>query len=293
MPAATAAEPRLPDRAQAFWDRHARRRINDICAPPRWEAGPDVRGWAGEDRVAVLVQWSADGLVSRSVSETVRQLDRLGYRTVVASTCEAPGALQWPHGRPDDVAVYRRPNVGIDFGTWGAMLSSIPRLRAADRVLLMNDSLLGPFAPIDDIIGDFESAACDVWGLVNSNQMSPHLQSHVVGYRGGVLTDAPLAHFWSTIRLQPTKETMIKRYERGLFPLLERVGYRVGVGFPWQRVVANGQNPTIMGWRRLLDWGFPWVKRELIWKPYPLLTDAAAVPTEVRARFGQDVEEWL
>jgi lipopolysaccharide biosynthesis protein len=279
--------------ARGTADRYTRRRVNDLCAPPLREAGPDVREWTGAARVAVLVHWSADGSVSRSVSETVQQLDRMGYRVAIGSTCEAPGPLTWQHGRPDSVAVYRRPNVGIDFGTWGAMLTAYPGLRSADRVLLLNDSLVGPFAPIDGIIGAFEGADCDVWGLVDSNQMSPHFQSHFVGYRGGVLTDAPLVHFWSNIRLQRSKETMIRRYERGLYPLLQRVGYRLGVGFPWQRVVANGQNPTIHGWRRLLAHGFPWVKRELIWKPYHLLTDADDVPAVVAQRFGADISEWL
>ncbi len=288
-----AAPATTASRARSAMQRYARRRVNDVCAPPRRESGPDVRDWRGCDRVAVLVHWSADGAVSRSVSQTVQQLDRLGYRIAVASTCESPEPLSWHHGRPDSVAVYRRPNLGIDFGTWGAMLSAFPVLRGADRVLLLNDSLVGPFAPLDDIIAGFESAPGDVWGLVDSNQMSPHFQSHCVGYRDGVLTDAPLVHFWSNIRLLPSKESMIKRYERGLYPLLQRVGYRLAVGFPWQLVVANGQNPTIHGWRRLLGHGFPWVKRELIWKPYHLLTDADDVPAVVAQRFGADVQEWL
>jgi len=273
--------------------RHARSRVNDVCAPPVLEAGPDVRGWSGLDRVAVMVHWSADGRVSRSVSETVGQLTGLGYQVAVCSTSEAPGPLRWRHGRPGNVAVYRRPNVGIDFGTWGAMLTAFPRLRAADRVLLLNDSLLGPFAALDPVIASYEDAICDVWGLISSNQMSPHFQSHFVGYKNGVLTDAPLVRFWSNIRLQPTKDHMIRRYERGLFPLLLRVGYRLGVGFPWHYVVQAKQNPTIMGWRRLLIYGFPWVKRELVWKPYHLLTDADDVAAEVSRRFGQDVHAWV
>ena len=173
------------------------------------------------------------------------------------------------------------------------MLTAFPQLRAAANVVLMNDSMLGPFASIAPIIEQSQATDCDVWGLVDSNQRSPHFQSHFVGYRGGVLTDAPLVHFWSNIRLQPTKETMIKRYERGLHPLLQRVGYRLGVGFPWQSVVANGRNPTIMGWRRLLEFGFPWVKRELLWKPYPLLTDAADIKAVVQQRFGEDITGWV
>lgn len=273
--------------------RHARRRVVDVCDPPVLESGPDVRGWVGADRLAVMVHWSADGTVSRSVSRTVQQLHDRGYLVAVCSTCEAPGPLRWGPGRPDDVAVYRRPNIGIDFGTWSAMLTAFPGLRGGGRVLLLNDSLLGPFSDLGPILDRFESSPADVWGLVDSNQMARHFQSHFVGYQSGVLCDAPLTHFWTSIRLQPTKELMIKRYELGLYPLLERVGYRLDAGFRWQDVVSNGRNPTIHGWRRLLDHGFPYVKRELVWKPNRQVTDADEVASVVQRRFGQDVLAWV
>lgn len=279
--------------AQLWMQRHARRRVVDICRPPLLESGPDVRGWTGADRMAVMVHWSADGTVSRSVSQTVSQLHAEGYLVAVCSTSEAAGPLQWTHGKPSDAAVYRRPNVGIDFGTWSAMLTTFPGLRGSARVLLMNDSLLGPFTDLAPVIRRFESSRADIWGLVDSNQLSHHFQSHFVGYQAGVLCDPPLTHFWTSIRLQPTKEMMIRRYERGLYPLLDRVGYRLEAGFRWQDVVANGRNPTIHGWRRLLDHGFPYVKRELIWKPHPQVTDAHDVAAVVRRKFGQDVHAWV
>jgi lipopolysaccharide biosynthesis protein len=293
MAEALVVSPPALGRGSDWLHRHARSRVNDLSSPPQLEAGPDIRGWSGLDRVAIVVHWSADGSVSRSVSQYVQQLTGLGYKVAVCSTSEAPAPLSWRFGRPADVAVYRRPNIGIDFGTWGAMLSSFPRLRAADKVLLLNDSLVGPFASIDPIITSFEEATCDVWGLISSNQMSPHFQSHFVGYKQGVLTDAPLVHFWTNVRLQPTRDRLISRYERGLSRLALRVGYRLGVGFPWHWVVQARQNPTILGWRRLLQYGFPWVKRELVWKPYPHLTDAADVAEVVRQRFGEDVHAWL
>ena len=214
MVAQTVERSGAPGPIAAWTQRHLRRRVNDICGPPRREVGPDARGWDGADRIAIMVHWSADGVVSRSVSETVGQLDGLGYQVAVVSTCDAPGLLRWPHGRPDGAAVYRRPNVGIDFGSWGAMLSALPMLRKAGKVLLLNDSMVGPFAPMDSLIESFEHANCDVWGLASTTQIAPHFQSSFIGYKGGVLADGPLAAFWTDVRLQPSKEVMIKRHAR-------------------------------------------------------------------------------
>ena len=61
---------------------------------------------------------------------------------------------------------------------------------------------------------------------------------------------------------------------------------------PHWRVVADGQNPTIIGWRRLLDSGFPFVKRQLLREP-ALAPDGEEARTEVEQRFGVAVDGWL
>jgi lipopolysaccharide biosynthesis protein len=161
------------------------------------------------------------------------------------------------------------------------------------QVLLVNDSMVGPFASIDPILARFESADCDVWGLISTTQDAPHFQSHFVGYKGGALATPELVKFWEDVRIEPSKRALILRYEIGLYPVLERAGLRSAAGFPWDLVVSRGQNPTSLGWRRLLMWGFPWVKREIVLRPPPEVPDGSEVRSVVLKKFGQDVMEWV
>lgn len=39
--------------------------------------------------------------------------------------------------------------------------------------------------------------------------------------------------------------------------------------------------------------GFPFVKREILLRPAPVMTDADQVEDVVRSTFGADVREWL
>ena len=268
-------------------------RVVDACEPPRLERGPAIEDWGDPGSVALLVHWSATPLVSRSVSRSIAEFVAAGYQVAFCSAAEVPQPLDWPHGLPDGVSVYRRPNVGYDFGSWAAMLAAHPGLSAAGRVVLANDSLVGPFATIAPILGRFDAAECDVWGLIGTNQDGEHLQSHFVGYRDGALQHPAVHDFWQGVRLQRTKLAIIRRYEIGLAPVLRRAGLRVSAGFPWELVVQPRQNPTIFGWRRLLQWGFPWVKRELVLRPHPQVPDAPDVRQVVLDRFGQDVLAWL
>ena len=267
--------------------------MNRVCGPLRYEAGVHREESYRPERVVVLAHWSREATVSRSVSETSRQLSAHGYDVLISSSAECDGALVWPDGLPPRVSVFRRPNVGYDFGSWSQALERFPGVRAAPLAVLINDSLLGPFASIAEILERMESDSHPVWGLVSTSQDAPHLQSHFVAYRDGLLNTSQLRRFWSDVRVEPSKAAVIRRYEIGLAPVLAGMGVAVGAGFPWQSVVVAGGNPTSAGWRRLMLRGFPYVKRELVLRPPPEVPDTDDIPTVVRRLFDQDVWSWV
>ncbi|PVU82122.1 hypothetical protein DDP54_02850 [Cellulomonas sp. WB94] len=209
---------------------------------------------------------------------------------VSSATCAGP--LDWGDFTLGDTTVMRKPNVGYDFGSWAIALARFPDIASAENVVLANDSLVGPFASISKLFAAFHSSPADVWGLTETLQFSRHLQSFFVGYRGGVLRDEPLARFWRDIRHFDDKNDVIHRHEIGLGRLLFSEGYTVDAAFPAGQVVDAADNPTIIGWRTLLERGMPLVKRELVRSPH-LAEDGADIGAEVRRRYGTDVAEWL
>lgn len=254
--------------------------------------GDELREAGPEGRVAVLAHWAATGRLSRSVRTVVAALVDAGYRVVIVSTSEDPAPLDWLERRPTGVTVLRRPNLGYDFGSWATALDRYPSIGDADRVLLLNDSLVGPFSSIDDLLARFHGCRADVWALTDTTQFGYHLQSYVLGFLGSSLREPPLRRFFRDIRVERTKDDVIWRNEIGLSRLLRRERFVTDVAIPSGRVVADGENPTILGWRGLLDRGFPFVKRELLLRPH-VAPDAADVRGELQRRFGVDVDEWL
>jgi lipopolysaccharide biosynthesis protein len=255
----------------------------------RWEHGSpqDLHG----DRIAVLAQWSEAARVSRSLAALVRELAASGYRTLVVSTCEAAGSLPWPDdARP--TAVIRRPNVGYDFGSWAVALDMAPDIASRDRVLLCNDSLVGPFGSLAPALAHFSATRADAWSLSTSDQFGRHLQSFFVGFTGGALSTPPLRRFYSRIRPRTSKQDVIAAYELGLSQLLVREGFALTAYLPSKLAVDGVENPMIIGWRRALDFGVPLVKRELLLDP-SVAPDAADIAAVVRERYGVDIEDWL
>lgn len=247
---------------------------------------------ANYPRVAVLAHHSTSSVVSRSFRALVTSMRASGYGVLVVSSAEVREHLDWRGLDLTGVTVVRKPNVGYDFGSWAVGLDLYPQLRRRDHVVLANDSLVGPFASLGPLLDAFDNTRADVWGLTETLQFSRHLQSYFLGFRGGVLQEPALDWFWRGVRHHDDKNQVIHRNEIGFGQLLAREGYAVDAAFPAGQVVAPGDNPTIAGWKALLDRGMPFVKREIVRRP-DLVPDGACIPAELLARFGVDVGDWL
>jgi lipopolysaccharide biosynthesis protein len=256
------------------------------------EGGDNLATAGTVDRVAILAHWASSARLSRSVTTLVSALRVAGYHIVIVSTSEDPQPLGWSDARPDGVTVMRRPNLGYDFGSWATAIDRYPQIVEADRVLLLNDSLAGPFATLDPLIARFHASIADVWAVTDTSQFAYHLQTYIVGFPGRSLRELPLRRFWRGIYVEPTKEDVIWRNEIGFSQLLRRERFVIDVAIPFHRIVPEGKNPTIIGWRRLLDRGFPFVKRELLRRP-EIAPDGDEVRSELRRRFEVDVDEWV
>jgi len=227
------------------------------------------------------------------VAELVSQLQANDFEVVVVSSCEAPGPLVFPElPAPDRLTVVRKPNLGYDFGSWSIGLAAVPEILGADRVLLLNDSMAGPFAPLGPLLGEFSATRADVWGLTDTYQFGYHLQSYCLGFAGGMLAERPLRRFWAHIRHETDKDQIIHRNEIGLSVLLRQEGYSLAPAFPHETVVGSGENPVIIGWRTLLLQGFPFLKREIIRDP-DVAPGGQLAPQVVRELFGAELTDWV
>jgi lipopolysaccharide biosynthesis protein len=265
--------------------------LDEVAGQVRYEHGSAVE-FGRPNRAAVLVHWSPTPTLSRSVTTLAGELSAAGYRPVLVSACESAEPLEWRGRRPADAIVLRKPNVGYDFGSWAVALHELPALAEAERVILTNDSMVGPFSSLADVMARFEASTADVFGLTDTRQYFRHLQSYFLGFTHGVLRDAPLDRFFADVRSEPTKWDVIDRYELGLNRLLRREGYGITSGFHADDVVPTGENPVIKGWWRLLERGFPFVKREILRNP-EVAPRAEWVSREVAAVFGERVEDWI
>jgi hypothetical protein len=244
------------------------------------------------DRVAILVHFSRSAAVNRSFRTMVREFADAGYLPLVVSAAPAAGPLDWGGGLPEQAIVLRKPNVGYDFGSWAVGLAALPGAKHAEHVVLANDSVLGPFRSLAEPLAQFEESGADVWAMTDTRQYFQHLQSYFLGFRRGVLADKPLAQFWADRRHERSKWDIIRRNELALSKLLRDEGYVTTAAFRADEFVGAGENPVIRAWWKLIERGFPFIKREIVTNP-SVAPRADWVAREVKACFGADIGEWL
>jgi lipopolysaccharide biosynthesis protein len=108
-----------------------------------------------------------------------------------------------------------------------------------------------------------EESPYDITGISDSIQMRHHIQSYFMHFKGNCFSNPAIERFWEEIFVQVNKLGVIQAYELGLTATAQANGLFVGALFPWNLVGQYRHNPSVDRWKKLLDLGFPFVKREV------------------------------
>lgn len=247
---------------------------------------------SSSDRIAVIASWDAGNIMSLSLSRYIEELEQAGYLSLVVFTGNSQAPLEWPHGLADSAVVVRRRNIGYDFGSWAAALNALPFIRKAENVLLTNDSMVGPFASLKDLMADVEESTASVVALTDSYQVGHSVQSYFMHFKGGILGDLAWRHFFDGVRSQKSKLDVVFTYEASVARESIAGAYGWKAQFPAGALGVAHQNPALVAWRELLELGYPFVKRTL-WTEPSLKTEAELATLYLKKKRGINVQDWL
>ena len=214
-------------------------------------------------RIAVVAQWSKDNVLSISTNQLISQLIVCGYEVVLVSACERSEALVLDNEILDQITILRKPNVGYDFGSWSIGLLTFPEISKAKEILLLNDSNSGPFGAISGLLEKMNNSPYDITGITDSLQHRYHIQSFMMHFKNNSLNHKAMLTFWQNIRSQNDKFDVVLAYELGLTSRAQGNGLLVGAIYPWNLLVDYWENASVKAWQRLLDLGYPFIKREV------------------------------
>ncbi|MBB3882326.1 rhamnan synthesis F family protein [Acetobacter oeni] len=230
------------------------------------------------DQICLFAAYTRDGTLPPYTLYYLSELTSCGFTTHVAlsgaaqvsketeQSCHDRGIILWP-----------RPNTGHDFGAWQHLLLH-NCAAGASRVLLANDSVFGPLSPLAPIFRRMQSSAADVWGMVETRAITPHLQSWFVCFERHSFDAEPVQRALRQNFVNMTKEELIWHGELGLSVACRAAG--LGTDALWSdRNGLSGTlfpaiNPMHARWRQMARGrSVPFIKTELLRdNPFRLLT---------------------
>lgn len=176
--------------------------------------------------LAVFAHFDPGGLVAPHVQRYLTELSRTVDRLVVVSTCDLTTTARATMEAVGELVV--RENVGYDFSSWKTGLDHVGDWDAFDRVMICNDSVVGPLRPLGDLLGRGAPTDVDFWGMTVSLELEPHVQSWFMVFERPVIRSGLLQGFWRAMQPVSDRYVVIRRYEIGLSRLLRTGGMTMG-----------------------------------------------------------------
>jgi rhamnosyltransferase len=192
--------------------------------------------------LAVFAHFDPEGLVAPHVERYLAALAGGVDRLVVVSTADPAPPARARLERHGELLV--RDNVGYDFVSWKTGLDHVGDWDGYDRVLICNDSVVGPLRPMSEILGERAPRDVDFWGMTVSRELEPHVQSWFMVFERPVIESGLLHGFWRAMQPVSDRYRVIRRYEIGLSRLLRTGGLQMGSYLrptPWQLARAHAR----------------------------------------------------
>lgn len=180
-------------------------------------------------------------------------------------------------------AVYIRENVGFDFGAWGHAYALGNGLPGCSRLLLVNDSIIGPLdkGMFTRLVSRLRESTADVVGLTQNTVPHLHLQSYFLAFGPRALASEVFRRVFSLMHALPTKELVIDAYETTLTRHLAASGLKIAALFSPMYNDSRSADDTLLRWHELIDAGFPFVKASLLRSPQQCAAVRKCIPAHL------------
>lgn len=186
------------------------------------------------NKIAVYVHYDASGQVHGYVENQVWELKNAGFCVLFVTNSKKLDAASIALLKPLVGQILCRKNIGYDFGAYKDGILSIKHLETLDALLIANDSVYGPFRPLDAILNADEIQDADVISITDSWEIRYHLQSYFMLFNKAVLIKPDFRQFWSDLRYINNKIAVVHRYEVGLTRVLLKLGLKCTALYPYE-----------------------------------------------------------
>ena len=205
---------------------------------------------------ALYFSYAPDGALGDVQRFSLERLRDQGFAVLVVQAATAPGLVDADLLPRYADALYWKGLAGYDFSAYTLGLEAIARHSPGADVLVLNDSVFGPFADLRPML---RSAPWELTGFTASGKFENHVQSYAFLLKN--LTPQRLRRlrtvFLPALALEDRDDVIFCQETR----LARVASHSMSVGARWY---GRDSDPTQAAPFELLREGFPFVKRSLL-----------------------------
>lgn len=186
--------------------------------------------------------------------------------------------------KTNKIPYIERENRGYDFGAWKDGLHFIGREKISqfDNLLLLNDSVFGPFFSLKEIIEKMSAETIDFWGITKHPKMSPnvkyeHLQTYFICFKKRILNSNIFYDYWKNLKEPATfnKAVQIEIFLTNFF-YTKGFSYKSYIN---EDIILKKETPNITIFSALdtIKYGSPFVKKKIFTSDFNILKEYGAV----------------
>lgn len=225
--------------------------------------------------VCFFVSYSPAPLIKPHVKHHIEHLLGAGIQVVLVINVDQ---MDEQHASTFDfqglavAGVFIRENLGFDFGAWSHLYALLHQNINADRLFLINDSMIGPLSKelFSQLLSRLNSSDADLLGLISNNKPIYHLQSFFLVLTRAILENKEFSNYFANLWSFPNKSMVIDFYETRLTQLLMGLGYAVDSMYDLQSQSDQKTDAVIHRIDELYGIGFPYLKVSMASKPVGL-----------------------
>lgn len=176
--------------------------------------------------LVVMAHYDVGRTLRRHTLRTIENYAAAADRVVIVSTSGV--REQDLDLLPSNAELVERPNFGYDFFSYKWGLDLVGDYGAYDRIVISNDSFIGPVVPLRTIVDSGRANEFDLMGITWSENHGGHAQSFFVTVSGAAARSSAFQRFWRDMTPVSDRMSVILSYEVGMTTALTDAGFTAG-----------------------------------------------------------------
>ena len=187
-------------------------------------------------RLGIYLVYDKQNIVDAYIGYMLKELQTcVDYLVVICNMTEIVRGANILEAHADEV--FYRENIGLDAGGFKDALTKFvgwDKILEFDEVVLVNDSLFGPFCSMKCIFNEMDKRTVDFWGLAGhgeykndgSEPFPEHIQSFFIVIRSAMLHSRIFQNYWEEMPYYVSYQNVVWEHEMQFTSYFSKMGYK-------------------------------------------------------------------